>query len=152
MDCDRSKMLNHVFSFTFQVFWITIITLVASRKPCLYFIHLKGLGSSQLANHLANLIALFEIQGFYLMCKLICQKPAHFHLPKWLCRAASCKCLQYLGCITLMLFAISIFTFSRLWLTGATKCVIGLHHLQEQIQIFPNLISSLLSNCFFVKL
>ena len=31
----------------------------------------------------------------------ICQKPAHFYLPKWLCWSASLKCLYYLGCITL---------------------------------------------------
>ena len=32
---------------------------------------------------------LFRISGFYLMCKLICQKQAHFYLPKRVCWATS---------------------------------------------------------------
>ena len=36
---------------------------------------------------------LLKISLFYLTYKLICQKPAQFYLPKWLCWAASFKCL-----------------------------------------------------------
>ena len=83
IDCGSSKILNCGLNHGL----LLLLFKVFLWKHILDWNEISGLKSRMLYCY----IVYIDFR-FYLMYKLICQKPIHFYLPRCLCRASSFEC------------------------------------------------------------